>query len=64
LTESITFIDTNKTIKKSYEEFLNETREFAAVWGVVSKIDIAIVLYAAKILESQVNEVMNGSKDL
>jgi hypothetical protein len=48
LSKSIVFINTKETIERSYEQFLNETREFAAAWSVVSKIGFAIILYYAR----------------
>ena len=48
LSQSIVFMNTKGTIERSYEQFLNETREFAAAWSVVSKIGFAIILYYAR----------------
>ncbi len=48
ITELITFIDTNTTVVKSYQEFVNETRELAAAWSVISNIGFIISLYSIR----------------
>jgi hypothetical protein len=53
--ESITFIDTNCRIVRSYQQFISETRELAAVWSVVSNIGIILSLYGIRKLFSSIN---------
>jgi hypothetical protein len=59
--ESITFINTNKQVVKSYQEFLNETRELAAAWSIISNIGFIISLYGVRKLFSR-TDLFNNPK--